>query len=145
MGLRELEPDRAPAPMTIRCSGHSVRSKIVSLVRWGVACRPGIGGIAGEEPVAMTKRRALISIPSPTATVCAVLEAGGALDHPHAEPGEALPGIVGRDRRDDAADVVAHLGEVDRRALRHDAEGRGAARRLGARAAAISAFEGTQP
>ena len=46
---------------------------MVSLVRYGVSARPGIGGIAGDEPVAMTKRRALISNASPTATVAASL------------------------------------------------------------------------
>ena len=30
---------------------------------------PGIGGTAGDEPVAITKRRALISTSSPTTTV----------------------------------------------------------------------------
>src|SRR5215472_5934071 len=59
----------APAPITIRCSGRAVRSNTVSLVRCGTASSPAIGGSAGEEPVAMTKRRAAISMPSPTATV----------------------------------------------------------------------------
>ena len=77
--------------MMMRCSGQVLRSKIVSLVRNGVSASPGIGGIAGEEPVAMTKRRALISNLSPTATVAASCEARGAFDHLHAEAGEALP------------------------------------------------------
>ena len=46
-----------------------MRSNTVSLVRCGVSASPGIGGSAGEEPVAITKRRALISNCSPTATV----------------------------------------------------------------------------
>ena len=38
-------------------------------MRYGVWSRPGIGGTAGDEPVAITKRRALISNASPTTTV----------------------------------------------------------------------------
>src|SRR6266568_4419528 len=57
-----------PPPITTRRRGHSARSKMVSLVKYGTRSSPGIGGTAGEDPVASTKRRALISN-SPTATV----------------------------------------------------------------------------
>ena len=36
-----------------------------------------------------------------------------AFDHPHAETGEALLGIVRRDRGDDVVDMLVDLGEVD--------------------------------
>ena len=55
--------------MTIRCSGRAARSNTVSLVRKGTpsppcsGARPGIGGTAADEPVAITKRRALIVKP----------------------------------------------------------------------------------
>ena len=68
VGLGELDPDRAAAddeeparPLgeverPSRSSGH------------GTASRPGIGGIAGRDPVAITKRRARTTWP-PAATV----------------------------------------------------------------------------
>jgi len=37
---------------------RSLTSKMVSLVKKGTSSRPGIGGIAGIEPVAMTNLRA---------------------------------------------------------------------------------------
>jgi hypothetical protein len=49
-----------PPPITTRCVTAVLLSKIVSLVKYGASARPGIGGTAGEEPVAMTKRRAVI-------------------------------------------------------------------------------------
>ena len=60
--------------MTMRCLGRSRASNTVSLVRYGVWSRPGIGGADGTEPVATTKRRALISNRSPTTTVAASLK-----------------------------------------------------------------------
>ena len=61
-----------------------------------------------------------------------IREARLALDHPHAEPGEALPGIVRRDRRDHLVDVIVDLIEFDAGALRLDAERRRRPQRLGA-------------
>ena len=85
-------------------------------------------------------------MPSPTTTVVAIREARRALDHAHAEAGEALLGIVRRDRRDDAVDVLVDLGEIDVGTRRVDAEGSAARDARAARlAAAISAFDGTQP
>ena len=54
--------------MTMRWRGQSARSNTVSLVRCGVSARPGIAGSDGDEPVAMTKRRAVM-MKSPAATV----------------------------------------------------------------------------
>ncbi len=54
--------------MTMRWRGQSARSNTVSLVRCGVSARPGIAGSAGDEPVAMTKRRAAM-VNSPAVTV----------------------------------------------------------------------------
>ena len=134
-----------PAPMTIRWSGHRVRSKIVSLVRCGVSGRPGIGGIAGEEPVAITKRRAAISIPSPTATVRASLK--------RAAPSiTRTPSPVKRSLESFGA-IAAMTPWTWSRTLAKSTAGRcaitpnGAARRGASarRAAASSAFDGTQP
>ena len=65
--------------MTMRWRGQSARSNTVSLVRCGVSASPGIAGSAGDEPVAMTKRRALTSKPS-TATVRGIGEAALAVE-----------------------------------------------------------------
>ena len=51
-------PRPGPPPITTSRSGCSARSNTVSLVRYGTPSRPGIGGTAGREPVASTKRRA---------------------------------------------------------------------------------------
>ena len=112
-----------PAPITTRCSGRVVRSNTVSLVRCGVSASPGIGGSAGDEPVAITKRRALISICVADRDGALVLEAGDALDHPHAEAAEALLRIVRRDRRDDVVHVTVDVAEGDVGAGRRHAEG----------------------
>ena len=56
----------------------------------------------------------------------AILECRGALDDAHAEPGEALGRIVGRNRGDHAMHVRVHLGEIDRGARRRHAEHAGA-------------------
>ena len=56
-----------PAPITIRWPGNARLSKIVSLVKYGTASIPGIGGIAADDPVAMTNRRAA-TVRSPAAT-----------------------------------------------------------------------------
>jgi GAF domain-containing protein len=53
----------APPPMMIKCRGNSRLSNTVSLVRKGAWARPGISGTIGDEPVAITKRRARISLP----------------------------------------------------------------------------------
>ncbi len=54
----------------------------------------------------------------------AVLEARGAANDPHAEPGEALDRIIGGDRGDDPMHVRVHFGEIDLRPLRRNAERR---------------------
>ncbi len=53
-----------PLPTISSCGTFSRRSKIVSLVRKGVVSRPGIGGTAGREPVAMTNWLAVNRRPS---------------------------------------------------------------------------------
>ena len=94
----------------------------------------------------MTKRRALIVMSSPTVTVLRSVKRARPCDHVHAEPGEALLGVDRRDRRDDAVDVVMDLGEVDgRRATGRSRTGRRGALLSARLAAAISAFDGTQP
>ena len=75
-----------------------LRSEIVSLVRNGTSSRPGIGGIWGEEPAAMTKRRALdlgvAGLHGPL-----VGETRFRLDHGGTPSrGETLDGIIGVDR-----------------------------------------------
>ena len=50
---------------------------MVSLVRWGVVSRPGIGGTKAREPVAITKRRALI-------VTCPARSVSGAVKAPQA-------------------------------------------------------------
>ena len=96
-------------------------SKIVSLVKIRRTFEARDRRHGGDEPVAMTKRRALMRW-SPATTVVLVDEAAGGLDHLHAEAGEALDRVVGRDGGDDALDVVVHAPVVDRRLHRHDAE-----------------------
>ena len=61
-----------------------------------------------------------------------VAEARLALDHADAKAGEALLGIVRRDRLDDAMDVVVDLGELDDRLRGLDAERPAGAKGLGA-------------
>ena len=58
-----------PAPTMIRCEGQAVSSSSLPGVRKGVESRPETGGNAGWDPVAITNRRALISMSLPTATV----------------------------------------------------------------------------
>ncbi len=110
-----------PPPTTIRCAGHSVFSKIFSLVKKGSLSRPGIGGTAAREPVATTKRRAVISL-SAGDYRAAVLEAGMILDDGDAERLEAGNRIVGRDGGDDTVDMGMDGGEVDFRLCGRDAE-----------------------
>ena len=98
-----------PPPITIRCSGAAFRSKIVSLVRKGTSSRPGMGGWAARDPVASTKRRALIVVP-PASTVSGAGEAGVGADDLDAEPLEPLHRVVGRYGGDDAVDVVVDAG-----------------------------------
>ena len=61
-----------------------------------------------------------------------ILEARRALDHPHAEPGEPLAGIVRRNGCDHAMHMGMDPGEIDARPLRRDAERRRPTERLGA-------------
>ena len=49
----------APPPKIIRCSGNSVKEKIVSFVKYGMSKIPSIAGIDGLVPVAMTAYRKL--------------------------------------------------------------------------------------
>ena len=116
---------------------------MVSVVRQGVDAKPGMAGMAGTEPVAMTNRRAAIST-SPAITVRRD-EARGGADHLNAEPGEALFRILGRDRSLRAPHMRHHRGEIDLEPGRRDAERAGGADIVGAPCGAISAFEGTQP
>ena len=89
-----------------------------------------MGGTAGAEPVAMTKRRALMRV-SPASHGVARDELGGGAYHLDAEAGEALRGVVGGDRGDDAVDVVVHALVAHRRVGRHDAERRAGAHQVG--------------
>jgi hypothetical protein len=66
-------------------------------VRKGTSARPGIGG-DGARPN----------------------EAPGRGDNPHAQPGEALDRIIGRDRGNDTRHMIHHRGKIHRR--RHDGE-----------------------
>ena len=50
-----------PPPMMARWAGFSASAKIVSLVWNGTVSRPGTGGTAAREPVAMTKNLARTS------------------------------------------------------------------------------------
>ena len=110
--LRELEPDR-PAADDDQMLGRAASSNIVSLVRYGVSLEPGNRRQrrrrAGRDHEAA--RLDLDTVADHDGV--AILEARRALDHPHAEAGEALLGIVRRDRRDDAVDVRGDLGEID--------------------------------
>jgi hypothetical protein len=56
--------------MTMRWPICCWLSNRVSLVKYGTLSSPGMGGTAGDEPVAMTKRRAVI-FASPATTVLA--------------------------------------------------------------------------
>ena len=56
-----------PPPITSRWSGLSRRSKIVSLVWTVTSAIPSMGGTSGDDPVAMTNRRAAITV-SPACT-----------------------------------------------------------------------------
>ncbi len=53
-----------PAPTMIKCGTGSRSANTVSFVRYGTYARPGIGGIAGRDPVARTKCLAVIVRPS---------------------------------------------------------------------------------
>ena len=119
--------------MTMRCLRPlgEIENGFVGEIRTAGRC-PGIGGSAGVDPVAITKRRARISNSSPTDDRAAVLEFGVALDHPHAEPGETLRRVDRRDGGDHALHVIVHLGEIDRRRAARHAEGARAAHELGA-------------
>ncbi len=54
------------------------------------------------------------------------------LNHPDAEPGEALDGIVRRDGGDDAMHVIVHAAMIDLRLDHVDAESGGRAHGIGA-------------
>ena len=61
MRLRQFHTDGASADDD-QMPGRSVREKIDSLVRQATVSMPAIAGMLAEDPVAMTKARALISI-----------------------------------------------------------------------------------
>ena len=96
----------------------------------------------------MTKRRALMRC-SPATTVDLVDEAGRRQNDAHAQAGEALDRIVGRDRRDDAVHMIVHRARVDLGVDAGDAERRRRAhgvralargeQRLGGNAAVVEA------
>ena len=111
-----------PPPMTIRCFGRSRELEDVLVGEIGHLLEPGIGGTAGAraggDHEAARLDLELTSCSGPTTTVLRVAKARRALDHADAEAGEALLGIVRRDRGDDAMDMVVDLGELDRRLAR---------------------------
>jgi hypothetical protein len=89
MRLRKLEPDR-PAADDDEMLGTvlEIEDRLVGEIRRLGQARDRRH--RGDEPVAITKRRALTSNLSPTATVVGILEARRPFDHLHAEAGEAL-------------------------------------------------------
>ncbi len=64
-----------PAPKTISEAGKRSSSKSSRLVMTGVRSRPGIGGRAAEEPVAITQQRAVAAAPPSMRTVWSSLKA----------------------------------------------------------------------
>ena len=96
----------APAPMTMRWRGRSPISDSVSVVKCVVSARPEIAGSTGEEPVAMTKRRALMVDVVDRNGAC-IGEARRAFEDAHAKSDETFARSVRRERGDDIAHVVA--------------------------------------
>ena len=82
-----------------------------------------MGGTTGEDPVAITNRRALMRY-SPASTVSPSTKRPAAVMTLHAEAGEAFDGIVRRDRGDDVVHVVVHGARIDQGIDGRDAERR---------------------
>ena len=89
-----------------------------------------MGGWAARDPVASTKRRALMVVPLASTVSGPVKRALGA-DHLDAKAFEPLDRVVGRYGGDDAVDVVVDAGEVDLRLMPVDAEAAGVADGIG--------------
>ena len=143
--LRKLETDR-PAADDDEVLRQAWRDRIPS--RWsGTAPRrsPGIGGSDGDEPVAITKRRALISMPSPATTVARSLKRAAASITRTPRPVKrslesfgAMAAITSCTcRRTLAKSTVAGPADTPNASA--------SAMPCARLAAAISAFEGTQP
>ncbi len=130
--------------MTMRWRGQSVRSNIVSGVRYGVSVKPAIAGMTGDEPVATMKRRALM-VRSPTATVLASLNraapATTRTPRPAKRSAESCGAIAAMARRTWALTAAKSMPErtllTPKRAPLRSA--------LACSAAASNAFDGTEP
>jgi hypothetical protein len=94
-----------------------------------VPAKPGIGGTAGEEPVANHEASGT-NAPPVRLDLAGSGEARLGLDHLDAEALEALNAVVGRDAGDDAVDVSVHLEEIDRGLVSVDAEATAGAHRV---------------
>ena len=83
-----------------------------------------MGGAAGDEPVAMTKRRARMRR-APTSTSRGPVKAGRALDHIHAQALETFDRVIGSDGGDDAMNVIVDPDEIYLGLVAVDAEAPG--------------------
>ena len=86
---------------------------------------PGIGGTNGRAPAAMTMAR-VVSVRVPAAVFTSTVQGEVIFASPcealHAEPGVALDRIVRLDRPHHALHALHHVGEIEFRACRADAE-----------------------
>ncbi len=94
---------------------------MVSSVKYGTPRRPGMAGIIGDDPVAMTKRRALI-VASPATTVRGSTKRAFSGNDIHAKAREAFACCIRRQRADDTPHIRLDGREVDSGAGRLDAE-----------------------
>ena len=126
--LREFKPDRSRADYNqVRRANVEIEHRLIGEVRDFV-----------EPADRRNGRRRAAGNNKATRLDCQILdnhrvrigETGFALDDAHAERAKALPGIVRRNRRDDATHVITHALEIDGDGLRRHAERRGAARAL---------------
>ena len=134
----------APAPITMRCSNGRLRSNTVSLVRYGVSARPSIGGIAGVEPVAITKRRALMAV-APTATVPASRKCAAPSITRTPRPAKRSLESVGAIAAITPCTCACTLAKSTSAGAARNPKRPASRKAAACLAAASSAFEGTQP
>ena len=134
-----------PPPITINRAGRSVSEKIDSLVSYGVSVRPGIGGRAARAPVAMIARRkrntvSFTVIASGPQNVAWPKNTSTPSARKRSTPSTGL--MSARRRRSRAMTAPKSPSEVTRGPPNRSAAVRASRH---ARAARITAFEGTQP
>ena len=134
-----------PPPITSNRAGRSVSEKIDSLVSYGVSARPGIGGRAARAPVAMIALRnrstmSFTEIASGPLNVACPKKTSMPSDRKRSTPSTGL--MSARRRRSRAMTVPKSPSDVTRGPPNRSAAVRASRH---ARAARITAFDGTQP